>query len=141
MWNDRITASAGSASDGRHLDQGEASGCRPRNPCEPIVIVRAERGQDGEQVGGERRAAMGVVAGHEDVAGDAARAAHLVAGDEGGVPLQGPQAGRLLGRPPADHFGREIDQPLDRHRGTDVECPLRARRSGRSSAMPEMSIR
>ena len=81
---------------------------------------RAERGQDREQVGGKRRTLAGVVAGHEDVTGDAARAAHLIAGQEAGVPDQLPEPGRLFGGPPADHFGDVIHQPLNRHRGPDV---------------------
>ena len=114
-----MTASAGSASDVRHLDQG-------KRPASAFVVLRsdmdcrAERGQDREQVGGKRRAAVGMVAGHEDVAGDAARAAHLIAGQEAGVPDQLPQPGRLFGGPPADHFGDVIHQALDRHRGPDV---------------------
>ena len=63
---------------------------------------------------------VGMVAGHEDVAGDAAGAAHLIAGQEAGVPDQLPQPGRLFGGPPADHFGDVIHQVLDRHRRTDV---------------------
>ncbi len=92
-----------------------------------LVILRpdghgsAEGGQDGKQVRGERRAALGVVPGHEDIAGDAAGAAHLIAGNEDGVPFQGRQPGRLFGRPPADHLGREIEQFLDRDGGADVD--------------------
>ncbi len=105
----------------RHLHQGERSFFPPVVP-RTDDDRRPESGQDGEQVGGEGGASVRMVPGHEDIAGDAPRATQLIAGDHAGVPLQGDEPGRLFGRMPADHLGREIDQSLDRDRGTDPEA-------------------
>ena len=56
----------------------------------------AQRCEDREQVGGKWSAALGMVAGHENIARHAARAAHLIAGNQDGVPLESLQAGRLF---------------------------------------------
>ena len=81
---------------------------------------RAKSGQDREQVGGKRRAAVSMVAGHEDVAGDAPLAPHLIASKKARMSDQLPEPDRLFGGPAADHFGDVIHEPLDWHRGADV---------------------
>ena len=58
-----------------------------------------------------------------------------------GVPRQGPQARRLLRRPPADHLGRDVDQALDRHGGADADPGVVLGDLSRARAMAEMSMK